>query len=132
LLGGHANDLILIAKYFSKHILSFSRHLILARIAVRNGQWMMDGGGRFGGALPGLGRPSSRGLEHSKTLRVHVGNEIARRRFGVRQPAAAFSGGRPSWGKGNQGGNHGKQAGETAKNPKTIENCQKQGFLRSI
>jgi hypothetical protein len=33
---------------------------------------------------------SSRGLEHSKTLRVHADRGTARQRRGVRRPSAAF------------------------------------------
>jgi len=38
----------------------------------------------------GIPSQSSRGLEHSKALRVHVGRESARQRLGVRRPSAAF------------------------------------------
>jgi hypothetical protein len=41
---------------------------------------------------PELCGQSSRGLEHSKTLRVEAGHRRARQRLGVRRPSAAFSG----------------------------------------
>jgi hypothetical protein len=39
----------------------------------------------------GSGRQSSRGLEHSMTLRVGAGRRTARQRLGLRRPSAAFS-----------------------------------------
>jgi hypothetical protein len=45
---------------------------------------------RFQNPFEAAKRKSSRGLEHSKTLRVHDGRRKSRQRLGLRQPSAAF------------------------------------------
>src|ERR1019366_1421347 len=45
---------------------------------------------------------SSRGLEHSKTLRVDAGRRTTRQRHGLPRPSAAFPGGRPKCAKVNR------------------------------
>ena len=51
-----------------------------------------------------FGGPSSRGLEHSKTLRVDAGCSPTRQRLGLRRPSAAFPAGWQNCAQVNQNG----------------------------